>query len=115
LAAAAAWLAGYEGKNPVRAYRRHFGVDLLCALKELEMIGVKFSPQYVLQLPKSVAGRIRAGRERKQEKTRREEIDMYPDSDRHFAFIAGYTEGGFPYGITWEEEEAFRRIEERRE
>jgi hypothetical protein len=26
-----------------------------------------------------------------------------PDSDDRFAFIAGYTEGGFPYGVTWEE------------
>ncbi|WP_139800769.1 hypothetical protein [Geothermobacter hydrogeniphilus] len=26
-----------------------------------------------------------------------------PYSDEHFAYIAGYTEGGFPYGITWEE------------
>jgi hypothetical protein len=25
------------------------------------------------------------------------------DSDDRFAFIAGYTEGGFPYGTTWEE------------
>jgi len=23
-----------------------------------------------------------------------------PDLDEHFASIAGYTEGGFPYGIT---------------
>jgi Uncharacterised protein family (UPF0158) len=28
-----------------------------------------------------------------------------PDSDDQFAFIAGYTEGGFPYGVTWEEHE----------
>ena len=29
-----------------------------------------------------------------------------PDSDEHFACIAGYTEGGVPYGVTWEEMEA---------
>ena len=28
-----------------------------------------------------------------------------PDSDEHFAYIAGYTEGGVPYGVTWEEME----------
>ncbi|HEY3308961.1 MAG TPA: UPF0158 family protein [Desulfuromonadaceae bacterium] len=28
------------------------------------------------------------------------------DSDEHFAYIAGYTEGGVPYGVTWEEMEA---------
>ena len=30
-------------------------------------------------------------------------LSIEPDSDAQFAFIAGYTEGGFPYGITWEE------------
>lgn len=25
------------------------------------------------------------------------------ESDEYFAYIAGYTDGGFPYGITWEE------------
>jgi hypothetical protein len=27
------------------------------------------------------------------------------DSDEYFSFIAGYTNGGFPYGITHEEME----------
>jgi hypothetical protein len=29
--------------------------------------------------------------------------DCQSDSDARFAFIAGYTEGGFPYGTTWDE------------
>ncbi len=28
------------------------------------------------------------------------------EQDENFYFIAGYTEGGFPYGVTWEEHEA---------
>ena len=28
---------------------------------------------------------------------------MYSDMDGTFAFIAGYTPGGAPYGVTWEE------------
>lgn len=28
------------------------------------------------------------------------------EQDENFYFIAGYTDGGFPYGITWEEYEA---------
>lgn len=28
---------------------------------------------------------------------------LYTDSDDRFAFIAGYTSGGMPYGTTWEE------------
>lgn len=35
--------------------------------------------------------------------------EIAPDSDEHFAYIAGYTEGGVPYGITWEEQEEIER------
>lgn len=31
------------------------------------------------------------------------EMEQTIESDNTFAFIAGYTEGGFPYGLTWEE------------
>jgi hypothetical protein len=30
---------------------------------------------------------------------------VLPESDEHFAYIAGYTAGGVPYGVTWEEHE----------
>ena len=30
---------------------------------------------------------------------------MYSDMDDTFAFIAGYTPGGVPYGVTWEQVE----------
>ncbi|WP_298273485.1 hypothetical protein [Geobacter sp.] len=40
---------------------------------------------------------------RRRRKTWDEELLCLPDSDEQFAYIAGYTEGGFPYGITWEE------------
>lgn len=36
------------------------------------------------------------------------------ESDETFAFIAGYTSGGFPYGITWEEME-HKGLEEQEE
>jgi hypothetical protein len=32
-----------------------------------------------------------------------EEMDPHPDSDDTFAYIAGYTSGGSPFGTTWEE------------
>lgn len=44
-----------------------------------------------------------AKRKRKKEKKNTPEIDFYADSDDTFAFIAGYTDGGVPYGTTWEE------------
>jgi len=30
-------------------------------------------------------------------------IDWPKDSDANFSFIAGYTSGGAPYGLTWDE------------
>ena len=29
--------------------------------------------------------------------------EMYEDCDDRFAFIAGYTDGGAPFGVMWEE------------
>jgi len=34
-----------------------------------------------------------------------------PESDETFAFIAGYTSGGAPYGITHEEMQEIKRLE----
>ncbi len=40
-------------------------------------------------------------------KTKKQAPEQFaPDSDEYFAYIAGYTEGGAPYGVTWEEMEA---------
>jgi hypothetical protein len=36
------------------------------------------------------------------------------DWDENFAYIAGRTEAGFPYGVTWEELEAEATAERRR-
>lgn len=42
-------------------------------------------------------------RKKKNSKTENTYSDMYSDMDGNFAFIAGYTSGGAPYGVTWEE------------
>ncbi len=36
-------------------------------------------------------------------KRAKEILDPYPYSDGYFAFIAGCTSGGAPFGVTWEE------------
>ena len=53
----------------------------------------------------------RQAEQKRQEHLRREReakkqqsfYDRFPDSDDRFYFIAGYTPGGAPYGVTWEE------------
>lgn len=43
-------------------------------------------------------------RRRKQKKQEVDVLDI-PEQDETFYYIAGYTSGGMPYGITWEEME----------
>jgi hypothetical protein len=46
-------------------------------------------------------GVIELKKQRKKKKT--SEVIEESFSDEQFAFIAGYTSGGAPYGVTWEE------------
>ena len=44
------------------------------------------------------------GRKHRKKKNKADEyVDPYPYMDDTFAYIAGYTPGGFPFGVTWEE------------
>jgi hypothetical protein len=94
---AISWIKNYRGKNLVKGYIKHFGVDLLCAIKELEIIGIKIEPEYIKQL------KIQRLNQNKPIKNENElEIESF-DSDDTFYYIMGYTSGGAPYGITREE------------
>ena len=41
--------------------------------------------------------------QKKPKRKKREPIPALPEQDDRFFFIAGYTSGGAPYGVTWEE------------
>lgn len=82
LMAAVKWRAGYGGKNIVRGYARWFGVDLICAIIELRMLGVTVDPEYEAQLRLTIAARATWHARRRAEKlaakTRPVEIE-WPD------------------------------------
>jgi hypothetical protein len=86
----------------VKAYRQRFSVDKTCAMRELMMLGLlpeEKQKAYKEQL---------ASRDRKlaEKRERRAASDADVDNtfqDENFFFIAGYTPGGAPYGVTWEE------------
>jgi len=106
LQAAKAWLAKYPGKSVVTGYKKYFAVDALCALAELQMLGVKLDSGYVQTVRSSEQSRIEARRgERERRKAAAAPTVFDDDSDETFAYIAGYTAGGVPFGITWEEME----------
>ena len=103
LARARAWLATYRGSRIVRAYRKEFNVDIVCAVRDLQEIGYKFAAGCAENLLKSEMTRREQLRQKKiQEKLSKQYPDN-EDQDGLFYYIAGYTSGGFPYGITWEE------------
>jgi hypothetical protein len=57
LQAAVAWRSGYGGKDLVRGYARWFGVDLLCAIVELRMLGVAVDAAREHELRRAIAAR----------------------------------------------------------
>lgn len=103
LQSARAWIAKYQGKNIVKGYSSWYGVDLLCAINELRMLGIQIDEEREKQIRATLLGRSRA-RQRRKILQQQETEQLYADfSDGTFAFIAGYTSGGVPYGTTWEE------------
>src|SRR6266852_2387561 len=101
LQSARTWVKSYKGKNIAAGYRKHFAVDWVRAFRELEILGVKIDAAYKGQILKSVEGHIAARQRRKSRQVETPESSL--DQDENFAYIAGYTEAGFAYGITWEE------------
>lgn len=95
------WLAAYDGGEGriLRRYRDKFKVDIPTALRDLQEIGYEFKPGYVDAVLRGEEQRIRQRAMKKQEHS---ELEMEWRDDR-FYFIAGYTSGGAPYGVTWEE------------
>jgi len=115
LASARNWLEAFEGKNLVRGYAGCFGVDQLCAVKELRLLGVAVDPRYVARLERTHQEKVRASAEAR---ARRDPVaeatrwDPEGDVDDDFAFVAGRTSAGFAYGLTAEEVRALEKGDE---
>ena len=105
--AAARWLTEYDGSHVVRSYRKRYGVDWLCAVKELQLLGVEIDPEYVSQLRRTVDEQAKKNHEKRLERHASASVEewseRYPFSEGDFYFVAGHTSNGMPYGITWEE------------
>ncbi len=83
LQAAVKWRAGYGGRHIVRGYARWFGVDLLCAMVELRMLGVAIDAEYEQQVRRTIAaraeGRARLRAAKPAAKTKPHEIEWPND------------------------------------
>jgi hypothetical protein len=101
LRSARKWLASFKGTNVVRGYAQWFGVDVLCAAKELQMLGVEIGSPYRQRLQSRLDSR---NRKRQQKRADLFENDCI-ESDENFSYIVGYTSGGMPYGVPWDDHE----------
>lgn len=96
------WVLTYTGSHIVRDYRKRFHLDTTCAIADMEAIGA-LSPEKLANLKRSEEIRIQKKQEARREKEDQATADRWADSDDTFFYIAGYTSGGAPYGVTWEE------------
>lgn len=98
------WFAAYKGteKHIVHAYREKFKVDVLTALDDLGKIGA-LTPEQIDRKRQAEEKRIARMWLEKEEQELQDFYDRFPDSNDQFFFIAGYTSGGAPYGVTWEQ------------
>ena len=78
-------------------------MDTECALRDLQAIGVKFTQEYLDAVKQSEAARLAERRRKREQQLLNHLVETYADSDDRFAYIAGYTSGGAPYGLTWED------------
>ena len=95
------WVKRYDGKNIIAGYAKWFGVDKICAINELQSIGVVFPAGLADQIIASHKLRIKQRGIIREKNKIASTIRM--ESDDNFAFIAGHTLGGFPYGLTRDE------------
>lgn len=100
------WLRGFSGEHVVRSYAKWFGVDLMCALRELQALGVRLEPGRVAAITRTFELR----RSDKVRRTARAEAPLEGlgnVGDEAFAYIAGRTEGGAAFGVTRAEASEF--------
>ena len=96
------WVVAYEGNHIVRDYSRQFKVDALCAMDDVGKIGA-IAPEKLAAMKLAEIQRREKWKKEREKRRLQEFYDSFPVSDNRFFCIIGYTSGGAPYGVTWEE------------
>jgi hypothetical protein len=116
LQSARSWLKDYEGKNVVKSYSKWFAVDPICAMKELEVLGHRFSEKQKMNMQKGHENRIGQKQLLEEKRLQKEGERESEENYEGFGFIEDFTEGGAPFGLTcWELEEIEAKERERDE
>ncbi|KPL60467.1 hypothetical protein [Rossellomorea vietnamensis] len=77
LQAAPHWIPKYDGKNLVHGYAKHFGVNKLAAVVELELLGYPIDVQYKQLLKQDEIRKEKEAHRRKAKALEGEEIDEW--------------------------------------
>ena len=77
-------------------------MDAVTAAKDLQELGVNYTQEQLDQIKRAEEQRLRQRRMEREAKERERLAELYEDCVDRFAFIAGYTDGGAPYGVMWE-------------
>ena len=62
------WISTYNGTKIVKGYKKRFAVDTTTALRELQELGVQFTPEYISAVEAGEKSRAAKLQERKQER-----------------------------------------------
>lgn len=84
---AVSWLKQYSGKNILRGYCKHYGVDWRCAAIELKQLGIHLDPDYLKQL--DVTEQQLANSRRREAQIGEEQTERLYEYDSHLdAYLA---------------------------
>jgi hypothetical protein len=86
--AAASWLKQYSGKNVLRGYCKHYGVDWRCTAIELKQLGVHLDPEYLKQREITEQELAKSRKQRKSQKTEESSDPWYDYSSPLEAYLA---------------------------
>ncbi len=103
---AKAWLTAYvdktyTDKQIVHAYAKKFHTDFPISIIELRKLGISISTTYEEAVKKTLVDLAIQRCAEKEAKLNAHLAGI--EQDEHFAYIVGYTSGGAPYGVTWDE------------
>jgi hypothetical protein len=101
-AGATQWVENYKGKNVIVGYAKWFAVDLVCALVELRLLGVKIDQGRENQIKASIEARAAQRTRRRKLQESVQTCEFHPFSD-DFAFIDDCALDCVPYELCLQE------------
>ncbi len=87
---AVSWLKRYNGKNVLRGFCKHYGVDWRCAAVELKQLGIHLDPDYLRQREDTQQQLANSRKQRREAQMVEEPSEQWYDYDSPLdAYLAG--------------------------